>query len=320
MSASNTYRSTGGSVFSGSISLKSLEGSKLCSHPMDHLYDIDVGSPKHVTIRDHYLASGGSDEKQLNYQRGLSNYSNVILGDDRIAFTKSMTACLHEVQLPSPERQSQEKYKSTNVRRKEYAESISSVGGNEAVDHIQEIIKLKLDQRKKFGMFQLRKNFKYYDRANTGFVDVIEFSRSLELMGFQFNEQQLVALFARYDPECRGSINYSDVLNTFSSTSFVPRATGMSSPDANSYRKSEAITDDELLEIQRIEMSHAFNSVDHENKGYITPNQAIELMATLGEDVTPSFIPRLLKEMNISTNGEIDLELWMHWWSNRSYK
>jgi hypothetical protein len=183
-------------------SRRSFASTKYSSNPIDCLSDFDASSPtKSMSIKDHYHASvDGVDEKKMNYIPGLSNYSNVVLGDDRIKFTKSMTACVYDstdVSFLGDAARSQTKFKSENDRRKEYTISTSKCGGSVGVDNIENLIKLKLQQRKKFGLFQLRKNFRYHDRSNTGYVDIFEFTRSLELLGLQFTQDQYVALFAR---------------------------------------------------------------------------------------------------------------------------
>ena len=186
-----------------SSSLRSFEGSRTGSlHPIDSLSDIDVTS-KSMSIRDYYHASSTSEEKQITYQHGMSNYSSLVLGDERIAFTKSMTQCMHDIErdnldVPNSPSDKGKRYKSENARRKEYMEAIDACGGKVGVDGLEEIIRVKLAQRNKFGPFQLARNLKYYDRNNTGYVDEYDFARSLGLMGFQFQDHQSLALFARF--------------------------------------------------------------------------------------------------------------------------
>jgi len=156
-----------------------------------------------MSIRDYYHASSTSEEKQITYQHGMSNYSSLILGDERIAFTKSMTQCMHDIDRdsldsPSPTSDKGRRYKSESARRREYSEAIEACGGISGVDGLEDIIRVKLAQRSKFGPFQLARNLKYYDRNNTGYVDEADFARSLGLMGFQFQEHQSLALFARF--------------------------------------------------------------------------------------------------------------------------
>ena len=188
----------------GSTSLRSFEGSRGSTHPMDSLSDIEY-SVKPMTIKDYYHASSTTDEKQLTYQHGLSNYSSVVLGDDRIAYTKSMTQCMFDMDrealeesnlgTPKPKKIN----RSENARRRAYNEAISACGGAQGVLALEKIISLKLAQRNKFGPFQFLKNFKYFDRSNSGYVDEVDFTRALNLMGYQFNDHQILALFGKYE-------------------------------------------------------------------------------------------------------------------------
>ena len=77
---------------------RSFTNTKYSSNPIDCICDSDfTPSTKFMSIRDYYHATAElSDDKKINYIPGLSNYSNVVLGDDRIKFTKSMTACVFD--------------------------------------------------------------------------------------------------------------------------------------------------------------------------------------------------------------------------------
>jgi len=46
----------------------------------------------HPSISDYYKAAAGNgDARSITYQHGLSNYSSVQLGDDRVTFKKSLS-------------------------------------------------------------------------------------------------------------------------------------------------------------------------------------------------------------------------------------
>ena len=155
------------------------------------------------SINDYYKAASRG-EKPIQYQHGLSNYSNVLLGDDRVSFKKSLSqdafslddieAEGHEKLIQEESQQSQAKtYKQ---RREDYAEANEVVGLNK-IHEMEQMMRDKLQQRTKTGPFQLRKTFKYFDRDGSGGIDFSEFQRAMELMGFQFTEIQQLALFAR---------------------------------------------------------------------------------------------------------------------------
>lgn len=166
------------------------------------------------TVREYYQASdrgGKFTDKPLTYQPGLSNYSNVVLGDDRITFTKSLSQMQykdHDIYGTSARETSFGDSKTPHMRRREYQEALETVGSRN-LDTIEHTMKIKLHQRKVADCIQLRKTFRYFDRDNSGRIAFQHFNNALELMGFQFSETQALALFGRYDDELCGTIDYN---------------------------------------------------------------------------------------------------------------
>ena len=66
--------------------------------------EMDVRGKKkdYPSIHDYYKAASRGD-KPIQYQHGLSNYSNVQLGDDRISFKKSLSQDVHCLNIEQPE-------------------------------------------------------------------------------------------------------------------------------------------------------------------------------------------------------------------------
>jgi len=54
------------------------------------------------------------------------------------------------------------------------------------------------------------KMFKFFDVMNTGSVDFQQFSRVLEKSGMYYPENQLRPLFASYDTDRSGSLDYRE--------------------------------------------------------------------------------------------------------------
>lgn len=54
---------------------------------------------------------------------------------------------------------------------------------------------------------------RYFDRDGSGGIDLSEFSHALVLMGFQFTDIQTLALFARYDQDASGFVDYREFVN-----------------------------------------------------------------------------------------------------------
>jgi hypothetical protein len=172
--------------------------------------DMNVKGKKkdYPSINDYYRAFA-QGEKPIQYQHGLSNYSNVQLGDDRISFKKSLSqeaynldpdrAAKVAVSMNSCNNSQQAgvaSEKSVKQRKETYSQA-NTVVGEHKIHEMEQMMRDKLQQRTKTGPFQLRKTFKYFDRDGSGGIDFSEFQRAMELMGFQFSEIQQLALFAR---------------------------------------------------------------------------------------------------------------------------
>ena len=170
--------------------------------------DFDLSSQrKYPSVKDYYYASSTSKEKPIQYQNGLSNFSSLQLGDDRIQFTESiMSATFRNVEeRPS----SPSKLKTKHLRQREYAMARAAVS-DEELDRLERVMKDKLVQRSEHvsSPFQIRKALKFFDTDKSGYISLEDFAHALEFLGFQFNDTQNMALFSRYDPDCTGSIDY----------------------------------------------------------------------------------------------------------------
>ena len=174
--------------------------------------DIQSTTPSRTypSIKDYYNASSSEPNKPIQLQPGLSNYSCLVLGDDRISYSESITnvtykgAVEDKMAIPSPS-----KAKSVSVRHKDYHEALQRVGNIE-VDRLEKVMKDKLVQRsaKTSSHFQVNKAFKFFDREQKSRIHIEGFTRALEFLGFQFSDIQNLALFGRYDTECVGEIDY----------------------------------------------------------------------------------------------------------------
>ena len=171
--------------------------------PADHLSipEMDVTGRKkdYPSISGYYQAASKGD-KPLKYQHGLSNFSSVQLGDDRIYFKKSLSQVVYQLDTSRVEQMALSEVlpetKTYKQRKLDYVEAKEIVGAKKITD-MEQMMRDKLSQRTKSGPFQLRKTFKYFDRDGSGGIDFSEFQRAMELMGFQFSDIQQLALFAR---------------------------------------------------------------------------------------------------------------------------
>jgi hypothetical protein len=181
---------------------------------------------KYPSIRDYYQSNSHDTSKPIQLQHGLSNYSSLVLGDDRIAFSESILSATYRVVVEeklvigSPS-----KSKTKHSRRREYQEAYDKVGEFE-INRLEKVMKDKLIQRSHMtsSPYQVRKAFKFFDREQVMRIHIEGFTRALEFLGFQFSEIQNLALFAKYDTEFTGEIDYMNFIKT--AMFYAPNYTG----------------------------------------------------------------------------------------------
>ena len=198
METSSLRGNTAATSVGGSVGLSEMD-----------LVSNDDYSRSYPSIKDYYNANADGNEhnKPIQLLPGLSNYSGLVLGDDRITVTESIMSAQMRVTVedklavPSPS-----KAKSFNLRRKEYQDALERVGDME-LNRLERLMKDKLVQRsaKTASSFQVMKAFKFFDRDQCNRI-------SIEVLGFQFSDLQNMALFARYDTEYTGDIDYANFI------------------------------------------------------------------------------------------------------------
>lgn len=224
---------------------------------------------KYPSIRDYYQSSSTDPAKPVQLQHGLSNYSSLILGDDRIAFSESILSATYRVAIedrltiPSPS-----KSKTKHARRREYQEAHDKVGTIE-INRLEKVMKDKLIQRSYItsSPFQVRKAFKFFDQEQVMRIPIEGFTRALEFLGFQFSEMQNLALFAKYDTDFSGEIDYMNFIKT--AMFYAPNYSGQDprapprakTPQQDDLYQVPDIDDQELKVLQEAELRRVFNKV-----------------------------------------------------------
>jgi hypothetical protein len=218
---------------------------------------------KYPSIRDYYQSQVLDDSKPIQLQHGLSNYSSLVLGDDRIAFSESILSATYRVAVEEKlSIESPSKSKSNKSRRRDYEEAQLKVGEAE-MNRLEKVMKDKLIQRSAItsSPFQVRKAFKFFDQGGLMVLAIEGFTRALEFLGFQFSELQNVALFGKYDTECNGDIDYMNFIKT--AMFYAPNYNGQ---DFRREAPRVVIVDPILtpaeLEVKRIEIRTLFNKLD----------------------------------------------------------
>jgi len=188
--------------------------SKLLDDSVDlkecHQFDIDSYYRANVKVKD----------APIQTQNGLQNFSSVKFGDERIWYEQSFSQDAYnpemkvqKVDLGLTEEQLLER------RKKDYAYALKQVPLEE-IEMMEKTMKKNLKQRTSTGQFQLRKTFKYFDRDGSGAIDYSELNYALQLMGFTFTENQVLALFAHYDADYSGEIGYNEFIGRLTDTDF----------------------------------------------------------------------------------------------------
>ena len=134
--------------------------------------DYDLSSErKYPSVKDYYVASS-SPKKPIQLQTGLTNYSGLQLGDDRIQFTESvMSATFSSSEEKRP--LSPSRLQTQLSRRREYAIA-KAIVTDEDVDHLERVMKNKLFQRSEHvsSPFQIRKALKFFDTEKSGSINL----------------------------------------------------------------------------------------------------------------------------------------------------
>lgn len=308
-------------------------------------------------IKDYYhstYTAGGynGDGRRLCLHKGLGNYSSIQLGDDRMpphqeslqnaiarqSIPKSSASGLGGLDSSIARKFNRE---SKEQRRREFKEAFESIG-EERVGELERMMRDKLQQRTESGPFQLRKNFKYFDRDGDGWITIKEFSQSLELMGFHFNQQQVIALFGRYDTDHDGHIDYFEFCNKVMEKDFTnikksavgsrmrdflatmsvedgPASMdgfdeddedGSLFDDQQSDRVHQRIVDENInREIRRI-----FDMIDTDNSGTVDRREFELLTRGLGASMSEAALDAAMERLDADRSGKIDYEEFVQWW------
>lgn len=295
--------------------------------------NVENKSKDYPSISDYYKAAA-SGTKPIQYQHGLSNYSSVQLGDDRVSFKTSLSQDAYRGNIDNNGGSAdnndggddKDKIEKTYKERKtEYAEA-NSIVGLDKIHEMEQMMRDKLQQRTKTGPFQLRKTFKYFDRDGSGGIDFEEFQRAMDLMGFQFSDIQLLALFARYDDSCTGEVDYNEFvekvmesdfkkivpsqkknLNKLVSSAFGSNGTGTDGEQILADDEDSDMDEEELEEFRRTEVRKLFDLIDRDDSQSIERSEVGMLLKALGRsDVNQHAIEEGFQRLDTDNSGRIE--------------
>lgn len=283
--------------------------------------------------------------------KGMQNYSNVVLGDYRLAQeTESVgMAMLNNVPTvkdPNEEQNSRGAWKrfndmSDDGRAVEYKECRERVG-DEKLGFMERQMRDKLQQRTQSGPFQLRKNFHYFDQGNQGAISLKAFGRALEFMGFEMTYDEMVALFGLYDVDCSGTIEFYEFVDKlmeqdfqciaksrhakslramadFAVTGSIRGSDGFSQGMDSSARSATSSPDPsnpkDITAAEEHRIRRVFDLIDRSHDGCIDRAEFGLLMAGLGHhQLTSQQLNNALDAIDGDHTGTIEFEEFLRWW------
>lgn len=137
----NTFVGSNKMSVSSSLSISS-SASQVSNKTMKTVsLDIDPNTASQTrlypSVRDYYKSSCVNPSKPIQLQHGLSNYSALILGDDRISFSESILSATYRVAVEDKLTiESPSKGKSKTQRRREYQEAHEKVGSMKMMNFV----------------------------------------------------------------------------------------------------------------------------------------------------------------------------------------
>lgn len=166
--------------------------------------------------------------------------------------------------------------------------------------------------------FQVRKAFKFFDRDATLRIPIEGFTRALEFLGFQFAELQNLALFARYDEEYSGEIDYMNFISTAMFYAAVEPDFGQVSnalvEDVLNIGVSSKVDEEKARRLQLASVKKVFNKVDKSGSGSLDKNDFELFMMALSFNLTTNELDACLQDMGVQSG--ISLELFFEWWTD----
>lgn len=284
--------------------------------------DVQNNIRKYPSVSDYYRASSRDNSRPIQLQQGLSNYSSLVLGDDRITFSESVLSASYR--LPVEDKmaiESPSKNKSRQYRKREYQDATKKVGEAE-INRLERVMKDKLFQRSyaTSSPFQVRKAFKFFDREQSLRISIEGFTRALEFLGFQFSELQNLALFARYDPEYTGEIDYMHFITTAMFYAAVEPDFGQHAKTPKGSVADALDTPDidpvELKRLQEAELKSIWNKIDRSRSGTVNRDEFELLLMAIGHRLTQRELDSCLQDMGVGSGDSITFELFLEWWTD----
>merc|ERR1712216_619607 len=128
-----------------------------------------------------------------------------------------------------------------------------------------------------------RKNFNLFDKKRTGAIPIGDMGTVLRSLGQNPTEAELQALMDEVDADKSGTIDFEEFVNMMSRAN-----------------KSNEQMEDEI--------KTAFLTFDADGSGFITKEELIETLTTMGDPVDEETIVGMIAEADLDGDGKINYE------------
>merc|ERR1712093_169770 len=128
---------------------------------------------------------------------------------------------------------------------------------------------------------EFRKNFNLFDKKRTGSIPLPDMGTVLRSLGQNPTEAELQALMEEVDKDKSGTIEFEEFVDLMSRTNK---------------------TQEQMEE----EIKNAFLTFDADNSGYITREELVETLTTMGDPVDEETINGMIAEADLDGDGKID--------------
>merc|ERR1712093_800367 len=126
-----------------------------------------------------------------------------------------------------------------------------------------------------------RKNFNLFDKKRTGAIPISDMGTVLRSLGQNPTEAELQALMEEVDKDKSGTIEFDEFVDLMARTN-----------------KSRDQMEDEI--------KNAFLTFDADGSGYITKEELVETLTTMGDPVDEETINGMIQEADLDGDGKIN--------------
>lgn len=263
----------------------------------------------------------GCQTQYARQKKNLRNRAHITLGDNRVNDMQTSSKEFYpDFLMDQPKSEISMHMASLTPRElaKYYAKMEMRIG-QEAIDKLEAATRDKVMMYTSGGPGALRRQFKYFDRDASGFVDFDEFKYALTILGMNVSDEDLVAFFARYDDECRTYLSYTAFVNKLLDDPSSHRSV-MANVEANvklslgRARRSRVPLNATEAAAQRKLVKDCFDQLDTNGSGELEMVEVHKMCQNMGIVVSVKDLRKLLNKMDSDKSGSCSFEEFFTWY------